>query len=273
MAEKLKLSKTKAIEQIKNELSRIDNKGSKTRTGRFLTSVLGSIPWVGGFMAASAALHGELEQGKINKLQQIWLEEHQRKIDELAYTIYQMFENLDSAGENIQDRMESPEYLSLVRQGFKEWDNAESFEKKEYIRKLLTNSCASTLTTDDVIRLFIDWIRAYHETHFMVIKEIYKNAGITRGEIWNNLNPTQPKENSMEADLYKLLIRDLSTGGIIRQHRETDYTGRFVKQSRRGPKSGTLTSAFDYEKQYELTELGKQFVHYTMEEVVTKIEQ
>lgn len=272
-SENEKLTREEAIERIKNELAKIDERGRKTKWGRFLTNALGSIPWVGGVIAAGAALQGEYEQGKINKLQQIWLEEHKRKIDELAYTIYQIFESLDSAGENIQNRIESEEYLSLVRQGFKEWDNAESFEKKEYIRKLLTNACASTLTTDDVIQLFIDWIRNYHDTHFMVIKEIYKNVGITRGEIWNNLNPTQPKEDSMEADLYKLLIRDLSTGGIIRQHRETDYMGRFVKQRSRGSKSSTLTSAFDNEKQYELTELGKQFVHYTMEEVVTKINQ
>ena len=32
-----------------------------------------------------------------------------------------------------------------------------------------------------------------------------------------------------------------------------------------------MTSAFDDEKQYELTELGKQFVHYTMNEIVPRI--
>ncbi|WP_321997484.1 hypothetical protein [Draconibacterium orientale] len=61
-------------------------------------------------------------------------------------------------------------------------------------------------------------------------------------------------------------------GGIIRQHRETDYFGNFVKKQTRKPNSGTLKSAFDDEEQYELTELGSQFVHYTMEDVVTRIE-
>jgi hypothetical protein len=32
-----------------------------------------------------------------------------------------------------------------------------------------------------------------------------------------------------------------------------------------------MASAFDDEKEYELTELGKQFVHYTMTEFVPKI--
>ncbi len=33
-----------------------------------------------------------------------------------------------------------------------------------------------------------------------------------------------------------------------------------------------MKSAFDNEKQYVLTELGNQFVHYTMNEIVLKIE-
>lgn len=266
-----KPEKIDSLEKIKEELSKIDSKGKKNRTKRFIGAALGSVPGVGGFIAASAALHGEIEQGKINSLMEIWLEEHETKLDALAKTLYQILERINSAGIEVHERMESEEYLTLVRKGFKEWDNAETFEKKEYIRKLLTNACATDITTDDLIQLFIDWIRTYHDTHFLVIKEIYKNPGITRGQIWNNLNGTYPREDSMEADLYKLLIRDLSTGGIIRQHREKNYDGSFVKTSRRGTKSSTLTSAFENTKQYELTELGKQFVHYTMEEVVTKI--
>nr|WP_321233598.1 hypothetical protein [uncultured Psychroserpens sp.] len=267
-----KLTKIEAIEKVKNELSKIDGKGKKTRTGRFVVSALSSIPWVGGVIAASSALHAEKEQGKINDLQKIWLEEHHRKIDELYYTIFQIHEALDNAGEEVKERMESKEYLALVRKGFKEWDNAETFEKKEYLRKLLTNASAINLSTDDLIQLFIEWISRYHETHFMVIREIYKNRGITRGQIWDNLNGTIPTENSLEADLFKRLIRDLSIDGIIRQERPTDYAGNFIKKSTRRSKSTTLKSAFDNLEPYELTELGQSFVHYTMEEVVTKIE-
>ena len=32
-----------------------------------------------------------------------------------------------------------------------------------------------------------------------------------------------------------------------------------------------MKSAFDDQEQYELTELGKQFVHYTMNELVTQL--
>jgi hypothetical protein len=80
----------------------------------------------------------------------------------------------------------------------------------------------------------------------------------------------------MEADLFKLLIRDLSMGSVIRQFRETDYHGNFVKKTRAKTSpsfvSSTYKSAFDNQERYELTELGKNFVHYSMNEVVLKVE-
>ena len=62
-------------------------------------------------------------------------------------------------------------------------------------------------------------------------------------------------------------------GSVIRQHRETNYYGQFVKKGpvKQSP-SGVLKSAFDDEEGYELTELGKQFVHYVFTDVVPKIE-
>ncbi len=258
--------KKEAVEKVKAELSKIDQKGKNTRKGRLVVASLGSIPWIGGAIAASSAMHAEKEQGKINNLQNIWLEEHHKKIEELYFTVHQIYEKLDAAGEEVHKRMQSEAYLTLVRKGFKEWDYAETFEKKECIRKLLTNACAENFLADGLIQLFIDWIRTYHETHFLVIKEIYKSPGTTRKQIWNALNGNNAREDSIEADLYKLLIRDLSTGGIIRQHRATTNDGTFLKTTKKSSKSSTLTSAFDNTKQYDLTELGKKFVQFTMQE-------
>ena len=82
------------------------------------------------------------------------------------------------------------------------------------------------------------------------------------------------REDSAEADLFKLLIHDLSTGHVIRQHRQKDYDGKFIKETPR-PRTqagtSTLTSAFEDEKKYELTELGVQFVRYTMDDVMPSI--
>jgi hypothetical protein len=143
------------------------------------------------------------------------------------------------------------------------------------LKKLITNAAAIKLCSDDLVRLFILWIDQYHEAHFSVIKEIYRDPGTTRGEIWDKVRGPRPREDSSEADLFKLLIRDLSTGGVIRQERETDPLGRFRRKPRAGQSrasaSGVMESAFEETKPYVLTELGKQFVHYVMEDVVPQL--
>ena len=141
---------------------------------------------------------------------------------------------------------------------------------------MISNAAASNICPDDQIRLFNDWLDTYHEIHFKVIRSIYQKPGITRLGIWQSVSDIVPRENSAEADLFKLLIRDLSTGSVIRQFRPTNMQGQFVKQTRTTKRSGsgsnTMESAFENTKQYELTELGSQFVHYTMNQVVKRLE-
>ena len=87
-----------------------------------------------------------------------------------------------------------------------------------YIRNILSNAAASQLSSDDVVRMYIDWINDYSEMHFQVIGAIYNSGGIIRGAIWKKIGKGPVREDSADADLYKLLFRDLSTGGVIRQH-------------------------------------------------------
>jgi hypothetical protein len=94
--------------------------------------------------------------------------------------------------------------------------------------------------------------------------------------VWRKLGRAPVREDSSDADLFRLLFRDLSMGGIIRQHRETDYAGNFLAKRRAptAPKGAPkmMKSAFDEEEQYELTALGEQFVHYAMTDLPPKIE-
>jgi hypothetical protein len=164
----------------------------------------------------------------------------------------------------------------LVRKAFRAWDEADTQEKRHYVANIITNAAGTRVCSDDVVRLFLDWLELYHEAHFAVIREIYSNPGSSRFEIWSNLYGETPKENSAEADLFKLLIRDLSTGGVVRQERDVNHLGQYVRKTPQRKRStsppSTLESAFDDTKPYVLTELGKQFVHYTMNEVVARIE-
>lgn len=124
--------------------------------------------------------------------------------------------------------------------------------------------------------MFIRWIDTYSETHFKIIREIHNSPGITRYERWMTIHETRVTDDSAEADLFKYIIHELSLGMLIRQHRETDAYGHFLKQKKSGAKSSSspiMKSAFDDEKEYHLTELGRWFVHYTMNEVVPKLEE
>lgn len=253
--------------------------GKHKKYERFVLAILGVIPWVGSILSATlsatANLAGEIDQEKNDELLRLWVKEHQEKIKELGLTIQEILSRLDGFGEEIQERIQSPQYLSLVRKAFSSWDQAESEEKRQMLKKLIINSGAIKLCPDDLIRLFINWINQYHEAHFAVIKEIYRNPGITRAQIWDNIHGERPREDSSEADLFKLLVSDLSIGRVVRQERETNAYGQFIKRGSHGSRgsSGVMESAFEETKPYVLTELGKKFVHYVMEDVVPQIEE
>ncbi len=264
---------TSIEEEIKKALENSFESKRKRIFSKIFSAALGSVPWVGGFLSAMADFKSEEGQVKNNELYKRWLAEHTNKIKLLGETLIDVVKKIDEFNDDINERLESEEYLQIIRKSFRSWDNSDTNEKRELIRKLLINSGTQNLVPDDLIRLFIDWINLYHEIHFSVIKVIFQNQGVTRHDIWQQVSGKNVREDSMEADLFKLLIRDLSTGSVIRQYRPTDYYGNFLKSSKRKKSvSGTLTSAFDNEDSYELTELGKQFVHYTMNEVVRKIE-
>jgi hypothetical protein len=201
----------------------------------------------------------------------------QAELEEKAQTILEIIARLDMNDENTAERVASPEYQALLRKAFRERAGAESEEKRKLVRNILANAADASLISDDVVRLFIQWIADYSELHFAVIAATYNDAGVTRARMWEKVGKEEVREDSAEADLFKLLIRDLSTGGIIRQQREKDYAGNFLrKQAQRRPKgalaSNTVESAFEDTKGYELTELGQQFVHYAMTELPLRIE-
>lgn len=235
----------------------------------------GLVPFAGGLFSAAAGAWSEKEQERVNQFLRHWIKMLEDEIKEKQQTIIEIMARLDMHDEKIADRIESKEYQSLLKKTFREWAGAESEEKRSYIRNILSNAAATDITSDDVIRMFIDWIKNYSELHFHVIGAIYNSNGISRGEIWKKIGKGPVREDSADADLYKLLFRDLSIGGVIRQHRQISYDGRFIKetpQKKIGTASREMTSAFDINDKYELTGLGQQFVHYAMTELPPKLE-
>jgi hypothetical protein len=151
-------------------------------------AALGSIPWVGGVIAAASAAIGKYKdgesQGQRDDLLKGWLEEHQDRLQKLRATLEQMVFRLEEFGEETEQRIHSQEYLTLVRKTFRQWDEADTDEKRRLLVQLITNAAGTRVVNDDVVRLFLDWLKMYHEAHLAVVREIYKNEGPTRNDIW-----------------------------------------------------------------------------------------
>jgi hypothetical protein len=262
------------INDIQEQMTHALTRGYGPKVARFVLALLGGAPYVGGAFGGAAGAWSQAEQDHFNKVAASWLKLQEDEIREIGVTIAEILSRLDLNDAETQKRIESPEYLSLIKKCFRDWSAAESEEKRVYVRNLLTTAATSRICTDDVVRMFIQWIENYSELHFKVVRWIYSHRGCTRMDMWIGIYGERVREDSAEADMFKLLIRDLSTGSVIRQHREKDYHGNWIKKTRparRGIQSQTLKSAFDDEEEYELTELGTQFVRYTVEGAMPKI--
>jgi hypothetical protein len=141
-------------ERIRHELGQPLGSERQRRFRRFLLAALGSVPWVGGFIAATAAFEGERDQQKINELQQEWLDEHRDRLTELGQTLSEILRRVETLGPEVEQRLQSEEYLALVRKAFRTWDQSDTREKRQLIQNLLTNAAGTPLTADDVVRLF-----------------------------------------------------------------------------------------------------------------------
>jgi len=236
----------------------------------------GLIPFAGGVLSAFAGAWSEKEQEEVNKFFKFWVQGLEDELKEKEATLIEVMARLDLQDERISKRVESKEYQSIVRKTFRDWSAAESDNKREYIRNILASAASTDISSDDVVRMFFDWIDKYSDMHFQVIAAIYNQNGMSRGEIWRRIGRERVREDSADADVYKLLIRDLSTGGIIRQHRERDYQGNPIPKKKvsrpKGSPPKPPVSAFDEEEQYELTELGQHFIHYAMTDLPIRIE-
>lgn len=264
-------------DDIHNEITMPEtSKGAKaTQIG--MDAVSGLIPFAGGALSAAASYWSGRDQDKVNNFFKHWIAMLRDELVEKEQTIIEIAQRLDLQDQKIAERMDSKAYQSILKKAFREWSAAESDAKREYVRNILANAAATEIVSDDVIKMFLDWLKAYSELHFRVISTVYNEGGITRGEIWRKLDKPAVREDSADADLFKLVIRDLSMGGIIRQHVERDpYSGLAIRKQAnprsRGSGPKPSTSAFDQIEGYELTELGRQFVHYAMTDLPVRIE-
>ncbi len=137
------------------------------RGGKYIRGALnaagGLIPFAGGLISAAAGAWGESEQDRMNDFFRHWVEMLRAEMEEKQKTIVEIMQRLDLRDEQIADRIQSPEFQSLLRKSFRDWAGAESDEKRSLVRNLLANAASSTVCSDDVVRLFLDWIKDLSE--------------------------------------------------------------------------------------------------------------
>jgi hypothetical protein len=112
---------------------------------KFALAALGSIPRVGGFISAAVSLKTEEGSIKADNLQTRWLEEHEKKMDKLAGTMSDIGARFESLGAEIDERLQSEEYLDVVRKAFRAWDRADTDEKCGYVANLVKNAAGTRL--------------------------------------------------------------------------------------------------------------------------------
>lgn len=271
-------SEDQIISDLRAELEKAEPSQRNRIIEKVFVAALSVIPWIGGVLVAAETFRTDEGTVKLNKIQTQWLEEHQKKIVLLMQALNGIGKRLASLGDEITERIGSEEYLALVRKAFRVWDEADTEEKRRLLSNVLTNAAGTRICSDDVIRIFIDWIRMYSEVHFAIIRHVYKERETTRFDIWVSLYGEEtPREDSSAADLYRYLIRELNMGGVMRLPRQTTPSGEFLlkrqQRARRSPASSTMKSSFDDVEPWVLTELGKEFVHYTMNEGIGRIEE
>ncbi|EDX6351144.1 hypothetical protein CDT49_003880, partial [Salmonella enterica subsp. enterica serovar Javiana] len=99
------------IIDFRNEIDSLNPSNKKRLAEQFALAALGSIPWIGGFLGAIANFKSEEGNIKLNSLQTKWLEEHHKKLENLNSTLNVIAKRFEQLGEDINERLESEEYL------------------------------------------------------------------------------------------------------------------------------------------------------------------
>ena len=103
-------------ESLKDDLEKTLKEGKGPAIGRFALAVLsGVVPWVGGAIAGTGGAWSEAGDAKFKKILAAWLKMQEDEIIEIGKTLTEILQRLDKDDEEVIKRIESPEYLSLIK--------------------------------------------------------------------------------------------------------------------------------------------------------------
>jgi hypothetical protein len=136
------------VESLHAEIEKVEPSRRSRVLEKFFLAALSSIPWVGGVLSAAEAYRTEEGASKLNHLQTEWLKEHQKKIKLLGETLQGIGNRLRNLGEEIEERIQSEEYLALVRKTFRIWDESDTEEKRRLLANVITNAAGTRASSE-----------------------------------------------------------------------------------------------------------------------------
>ena len=143
--------------EVREELEKSLKEGVGPKAARYALACLGGlVPFAGGMVSGAAGAWSESDQERINNLFQQWLKMQEEEMLEIGQTLFEVFIRIDKTDQKIQERIQSHQYLSIIKKCFRDWSAAESEPKRIYIRNLLANAASCEMTTDDVIKFSLN---------------------------------------------------------------------------------------------------------------------
>ncbi|WP_052310076.1 hypothetical protein [Paenibacillus senegalensis] len=101
--------------QIKQELLQTVESGIGNSVARVVLSALGGIPAAGSLIGAAGVAWSEHDYRKFQKILLAWLQVQENEISEIGRTLAEVMLRVDQSDELVSMRVQSPEYLSLVK--------------------------------------------------------------------------------------------------------------------------------------------------------------
>ena len=102
-------------QRLREELAARIEPCRRARFKRLLLAAMSAIPWVGGLISGIGALKDQEKADKVDELQRDWLEEHSGRFRQLGETLGGIMARLEELGGETRARIDSEEYLALVR--------------------------------------------------------------------------------------------------------------------------------------------------------------
>ncbi|MER9169639.1 hypothetical protein NKI12_20105 [Mesorhizobium australicum] len=122
------------MEIDKIDKDELESNGKKRTARAALNALAGAIPFVGGLISAGAGYWSEREQEEVTNVLRQWLQMLEDELREKGRTIAEIVARLDMRDEDVKERIESPEYQSLLKKAFRNWSSIDTEYKGQRIR-------------------------------------------------------------------------------------------------------------------------------------------